>query len=152
MIQKILVIAAASFFCATVTNAQVTNINAMEQQAFRILKGINSMSKQQYSKQFIAAKSVLAKQGEVTPESFYDENYDIIVNSGIDFRYIKFVEFNSCPSGMMSEKSNMSTCTASTLVFEYYGHKYYVKTGYFYCNNKYYLVGFRSGGIKKYSF
>jgi hypothetical protein len=29
MIQKILVIAAASFFCATVTNAQVTNINAM---------------------------------------------------------------------------------------------------------------------------
>jgi hypothetical protein len=124
----------------------------MEQQAFQILKSINSMSKQQYSNQFIAAKSVLAKQGEVMPESFYNENYDIIVNSGIDFRYIKFVEFNSCHSDMMEKGNNMDICTASILVFEYYGHKYYVKTGYFYCNNKYYLLGFRSGGIKKYLF
>jgi hypothetical protein len=39
--------------------------------------------------------------------------------------YNEFVEFNSCHSDMMEKGNNMDICTASTLVFEYYGENLY---------------------------
>jgi hypothetical protein len=137
-------------FIVSHAQAQVTSTARIGQQAFEILKSMSTTSQQQYHGKFSKAISVIGSAN--APVDFYNEMYDLIINSGINFRNIKFIEFNECPSSIMRKENGISSCNASTLVFEYQERKYYIKVAYFYYNNQYYLLGFRDRGIKQYPF